>query len=239
MNVPLITTPTGLNFSLAMGTDKTSLKMASLLSQFDVPFKVYDGSEGPVPPPVLTVSSPRSDGRAKFTYVGAEKIQNFLRRWALREDDNIYGLIGTDLYGADGIKFPWSDKGTSLVCFNKQNVEIFRGLIEKSPYPVLPVFEKGKLGGVGGMSKIAVWEICDLDDSVANFHNCANMYRPFISKTPPAVLMPDEVKLFDKTRTNETHITITWDEAFMAYYWFEAYFTQKRTLYRVWGHNPD
>src|SRR3989344_5669075 len=238
-----------ITFFLAMGHDDESLQAGGILSKFGIACRISacpDGTicsqHGRVKTPVLTVVQSLPQGRSdRFDIVGLREIANFTRRWTLRRQDDMDNiLLGTSDYDVDSNKsshFMSGEKG--IVCFDERGYEIYRGALSASPYPVLHVFAKGKLGGVGSMWQIAAWQICHLDRD--DFQNARAVGTPFINKVPPAVLTHTEVQQLGRLTENgrKDVVVIVQDSGCMAQYWFEAYFTANNQLYRLGALDPD
>ncbi len=238
-----------LEFNLALAPDEVSIKAAVLLSKFKISFRVFDGSEGVeltrgrCKAPILTVVQKlKSRGYDRINRVGLTEIQNFLREYVLRKPDTqLVGIADDSLYTShvSSIHFPYRQDGKSVICFNEENKEVYSGPIEKCPFPLLPVFAKGRQKGPGSMWEIAAWKICHLDRE--DFSEARAIGKPFINHSPAAVLMPEEVQALGQWTQKgwKDACVVTEDSGYMAQYWFEAYFSHQNELYRLRGHDPD
>lgn len=236
-------------FDLLMAPDQKSLDMAVLLSRFGIAFTVssaaapnlnWHGKRREIPALYEeTVVEDTGIPRDRAFYRTQAAVRNFIRDFALREDDGLGMPRLSSRYDQPRIDFmntSWPERTsgnryTPIWCFDEKGDTLFKGDVRQAPIPVVPVLEKSRVK-VDDQGDIAAWRICPL--KTLQEHRS----MPFVSKNPPAVLMPDEV---EELSQDDQTLVVKDDGGFngMAWSTFDAYFTHCGWLYRVWTYFQD
>lgn len=121
-----------------------------------------------------------------------------------------------------------------IKCVDEERELVFHGAIESAPYPVAEMLKGSRYvqrTSLTAFNDVLVWRIGEWDSLRAD----VGASGCFVNQSPPAVLLPDEVRAFDEGGGP----VVAYEYGFMYGVTYDAYFLIEGYLYRIYAMMTD